>query len=357
LGQWSSCTDTCGGTRFRATLCTCLNPCVCNTTSTVRTGIAGEHDEQPGRCECMEDHPHREDDYGHGYYDDGYLRRDNEEWQSKTNTSGLECQGKQPIEEGNCPTNMSDPNCCSFGVWGSWSSCTQICGGGTMWRRQLCVCGSDVDCSTTQDTNDALCKGIPNQESETCNTVACQAGVNPFTDTQGCSFQGVGSVTQCNASCGGGYNFSQPLCECGIFFNDFTSSCDVTHCAGIPPVVISLCNNNTCSSTTSYITVPGLCTWVVQMVTKSQNITTCICGSAPADPINCQQPVQINGVTLKPQAMVTASSVAENAADSPSIGYYIPALPVAVLAVAIVVMVGVGLGVSKLLVLKAEERV
>ncbi len=54
----------------------------------------------------------------------------------------------------------------TWGEWGSWSVCTESCGGGTRTREQPC---------DDSDPNDGIdCIGAQPSEEEDCNTGGCR---------------------------------------------------------------------------------------------------------------------------------------------------------------------------------------
>lgn len=110
-------------------------------------------------------------------------------------------------------------------VGSSWSSCSQLCGGGQQIRTVNC------HSNTSAVVSESLCSGPKPAEMQSCNTQACtsymwiQSGFGP-----------------CSASCGGGTQTQTVSCK----DNNGNVVTDAT-CSGTRPASSRLCNVQACA--------------------------------------------------------------------------------------------------------------
>merc|ERR1712048_1455092 len=81
-----------------------------------------------------------------------------------------------------------------FNSWGSWSTCTKSCAGGTQQRSRKCV----------QKAGEYACQG-KSSESRSCNTKSCPVKYGKFTSW--------GEWSTCTKSCDGGTQKRSRTCE------------------------------------------------------------------------------------------------------------------------------------------------
>uniref|UniRef100_H2ZIH1 Uncharacterized protein n=1 Tax=Ciona savignyi TaxID=51511 RepID=H2ZIH1_CIOSA len=121
----------------------------------------------------------------------------------------------------------NDVICPSWAGYGSWSSCSRTCGGGTRTRSRGCSNGNvgQDGCPTSGAT-----------QSQLCNTQACQSAQPTWSD--------FGSWSGCSTTCGVGSRSRTRVCIGG--------SIGVVGCEAAS-VVPQVCNTNSCPQWTAWV--------------------------------------------------------------------------------------------------------
>uniref|UniRef100_H2ZIH0 Peptidase S1 domain-containing protein n=1 Tax=Ciona savignyi TaxID=51511 RepID=H2ZIH0_CIOSA len=184
-GQWSSCSSTCGGgLRMRSRSCVggSIGSAECPTggetaTQSCNTGI---------RCPTWT----RWSDWGECSLTCGGGTQTSTRTCNTFGQAGATCVGRASRSQ-----ICNDVICPSWAGYGSWSSCSRTCGGGTRTRSRGCSNGNvgQDGCPTSGAT-----------QSQLCNTQACQSAQPTWSD--------FGSWSGCSTTCGVGSRSRTRVC-------------------------------------------------------------------------------------------------------------------------------------------------
>eukprot|EP01123_Difflugia_compressa_P008969 TRINITY_DN284_c3_g1_i1.p1 TRINITY_DN284_c3_g1~~TRINITY_DN284_c3_g1_i1.p1 ORF type:complete len:541 (-),score=74.38 TRINITY_DN284_c3_g1_i1:100-1722(-) len=244
--EWSQCSDTCDGLRYRKQMCQCglkiFNDSHCKGLPLEDTEVCNSESSTSGCC-------HWEWINNWSNANTTCCPSDGIAWRRQACmcaerglSSDSYCAKRGPFEQesapcvnqSNCHGKPTTPStvCHWTDKWSAWSSCSVNRGEGVRYRSKKCSCGDPQLCPYPAPIDTATCQANP--DDVTVQGVWVENNV----------------TTQCDKPCGVGAYWIGATCLCG------DSYCDISHCWGIPHTRHQVCMGQDC---------PSSCVWEVTL--------------------------------------------------------------------------------------------